>query len=165
MAARFEITGRYADQYARASKKERGQILDEVVAVTGWSRDNARRRLTAAVKDQARAAPKSRGRRAVSEQARRPRSFKYSYDARKVLARVWAVSQGQCGKYLVVSMPLLLETLETHGEMVFGQDRYSPEVKAELLMISAATIDRYLKPVKDAGRLKVVGPEVCNCRT
>lgn len=32
----------------KASKSDKGQILDQVVEVTGWSRDNARRRLTAA---------------------------------------------------------------------------------------------------------------------
>ena len=87
---------------------------------------------------------------------RRPRPFRYSYDARKVLLKVWAISQGQCGKYLTVSMPLLLEVLETHGELVLGQDRYSQAVREELLAMSPATIDRYLKPIKDAGKLKGV---------
>jgi hypothetical protein len=40
MAARAEIVSKYARDYRRASKKERGRLLDEVVAVTGWSRDN-----------------------------------------------------------------------------------------------------------------------------
>lgn len=34
---------------ARASKKGKGRMLDEVCAVTGWSRDNARQRLVVAV--------------------------------------------------------------------------------------------------------------------
>lgn len=50
MAARAEITAKYARQYARASKKDKGRLLDEVVAVTGWSRDNARRQLGMAAK-------------------------------------------------------------------------------------------------------------------
>ena len=50
MQARAEITGKYARVYTRASKKDKGRILDEVCAVTGWSRDNARRRLVAAAK-------------------------------------------------------------------------------------------------------------------
>ncbi|MFT3871221.1 MAG: hypothetical protein QM714_01030 [Nocardioides sp.] len=49
MQSRAEITTRYAKAYKQATKIE-GQILDEVVAVTGWSRDNARRQLTAAAK-------------------------------------------------------------------------------------------------------------------
>ena len=45
MASRVEIIARYARAYRGAGKKERGRVLDEVVSVTGWSRDNARRGL------------------------------------------------------------------------------------------------------------------------
>ncbi|MCF2572115.1 hypothetical protein [Brevibacterium sp. UCMA 11754] len=50
MATRAEITTKYARQYKKASKKNKGAVLKEVVAVTGWTRDNARRRLTQAAK-------------------------------------------------------------------------------------------------------------------
>lgn len=60
---------------------------------------------------------------------RKRRAGKYSYDAVKVLQKVWAASGGQCGKYLAVSMPGLLDALEAHGELVDGQDRYSREVR------------------------------------
>lgn len=48
MAARAEITTKYTKAYKKATKKIKGAVLDEVVAVTGWSRDSARRRLTQA---------------------------------------------------------------------------------------------------------------------
>ena len=70
------------------------------------------------------------------------------------MPRVWAASGGQCGKYLAVSMELLLDSLEAHGELVDGVDRYSQSVRAELLLMSAATLDRYLKPVRDSDRLR-----------
>ena len=35
MAARVEVTTRYAKAYAAASKKDKGRVLDEVVSVTG----------------------------------------------------------------------------------------------------------------------------------
>lgn len=35
MATRVEITKKYARAYAKASKKERGRLLDEVIGVTG----------------------------------------------------------------------------------------------------------------------------------
>ena len=73
---------------------------------------------------------------------------KYSYDALKVLQRVWAASGGQCGRYLAASMALQLDGLERHGELVPGQGRYSSEVRAELLAMSSATIDRYLRGAK-----------------
>lgn len=135
VSARVEITKKYARAYAKASKKDRGRLLNEVVAVTGWSRDNARRRLSTA------AGP---GPRPVA--SRKPRARKFSYDATKVLQRVWASNGGQCGKYLAVAMPDLLDALERHGELVAGKARYSPEVRDELLAMSPATIDRYLAP-------------------
>jgi hypothetical protein len=46
----------------KASKKDKGLILDQVMSVTGWSRDNARRRLAQAANDrQGRAAVSLRG--------------------------------------------------------------------------------------------------------
>lgn len=49
MSSRAEITSKYAGSYLKAGKKDMGRILDQVVEVTGWSRDNARRRLMQAV--------------------------------------------------------------------------------------------------------------------
>jgi hypothetical protein len=140
MASRAEITARYARAYVKACKKDRGRILDQVVAVTGWSRDNARRRLSAAAKGSAGAG--------VARRPRRPRAPKYCLDTLKVLQKVWAASGGQCGKYLAASMRIQLDGLERHGELAFGRDRYSPAVREELLEMSAATIDRYLAPAK-----------------
>ncbi|NYF96870.1 integrase catalytic domain-containing protein [Janibacter cremeus] len=142
MASRADVTNKYAKAYAKASKTDKGLMLDEVVSVTGWSRDNARRRLVAAA-----TTPPGAG-HAVARSVRKPRAPKFSYDARKVLQRVWAASGGQCGKYLVVSMRAHLDALERHGELVEGVDRYSAAVRAELLKISAASIDRYLAPIR-----------------
>jgi len=148
MRSRAEITTKYATAYSRAGKKDRGRILDAVVGVTGWSRDNARRRLVAAAKTRP-----GTGRQ-VAGRPRKPRAPKYSYDALKVLQRVWAASGAQCGKYLAMSMRLQLDGLERHGELVFGTGRYSPAVRDELLSMSAATIDRYLKPARAKDQIK-----------
>lgn len=142
MATRAEVTSKYARAYAKASKKDKSRVLDEVVGVTGWSRDNARRRLTAAAKIS------PGGGRQVAKVSRKQRAPKYSYDALKVLQQVWAASGGQCGKYLAVAMATLLTGLERHGELIEGQGRYSAAVRAELLAMSPATIDRYLAPAR-----------------
>jgi hypothetical protein len=149
MASRVEITTRYAKAYRKAGKAEKGRVLDEVVSVTGWSRDNARRRLVAAVR-------RPGAGRQVAKQVRKQRATKFSYDAIKVLQRVWAASGGQCGKYLAVSMRTQLDGLERHGELVFGEGRYSPVVRAELLAMSAASIDRYLAPAKATDQIRGV---------
>jgi len=49
MASRAEITTNYAKAYVKASKKDKGLILHQVMSVTRWSRDNARRRRTGGV--------------------------------------------------------------------------------------------------------------------
>ena len=141
--ARAEITARYAKAYRVAPRAVKVRLLDEVVAVTGWSRDNARRRLSQALVP-----------RPVRSKPGRPRKF--SPETAAVLERVWAVSGGSCGKYLAVAMPGLITGLERHGELVAGRRGYSAAVRAELLTMSPATIDRYLAATKARGALKGV---------
>jgi hypothetical protein len=150
MNSRAEVTTKYAKAYVKAAKGGKGRILDEVVGVTGWSRENARRRLCAAARR-----PPGGGRQ-VAVAGRKRRSPKCSCDAVKVLQRVWAASGGQCGKYLAASMRLQLDGLERHGELVDGVDRYGPAVRGELLARSAASIDRYLRPAKATDRIRGV---------
>lgn len=150
MSSRAEVTTKYAKAYGRASKKDKGRVLDQVVEVTGWSRDNARRRLVTAANR-----PPGAG-RVVAKVPRKQRAPKYSYEALKVLQQVWAASGGQCGKYLAESMQLQLAGLERHGELIDGADRYSNQVREELLAMSAASIDRYLKPAKATDQIRGV---------
>jgi len=144
MAARYEITKKYAQAYAAAPKKGKSQILDQVVEVTGWNRDHARQQLVARLKQ----APG----RAVATVAvldrRMTKPRKYSYDALLVLQKVWSASGGNCGQYLAPAMTDWLDAMETEGTLVAGQDRYSTGVRAELESMSAATIDRYLAPAR-----------------
>ena len=51
-------------------------------------------------------------------------------------------------------MGLQLDLLEAHGELVDGLDRYSPVVRAELLTMSAASIDRYLAPARATDQIR-----------
>jgi len=90
MATRREITKKYATDYAKSSKKAKGLILDELVAVTGWSRANARRALSTARK---RKGP-------AKSVTRQPRGRTYGYDTRKVLISVWRLAGMPSGKYL-----------------------------------------------------------------
>jgi hypothetical protein len=48
----------------------------------------------------------------------------------------------------------LLDNLEAHQHQCFGKARYSPAVRAELLAMSPATIDRYLAPTKARAPLR-----------
>ena len=50
VSARAEITRKYALAYKQATRADKSTILDQLCQVTGWSRDNARRRLTSTTK-------------------------------------------------------------------------------------------------------------------
>ena len=48
MAARREITKKFAREYVKAAKPEKSRLLDALVQTTGWTRDHARRAIRAA---------------------------------------------------------------------------------------------------------------------
>ena len=48
------------------------------------------------------------------------------------MEKVWAITGGQSGKYLAVSLPIPLDSLEAHGELVEGYCDYSAGVRTEL---------------------------------
>lgn len=65
-------------------------------------------------------------------------------------------------------MPEWVESLERHGELIEGKNDYSARVREELLAMSPATIDRYLRQEREKlvseyypdyyqGSLQVVG--------
>jgi len=140
MSARKDITKTLAKQYARAGRAEKGEILDALVKATQWHRDHARRAIRAASARTGKAC----------QHHRKPRPRKYSYDAVVVLQEVWRLNGQPCGKYLASVMDDLLERLVRFGELGKVKDRATPGVLAELRMMSPATIDRYLKPHKQA---------------
>ena len=84
MGTRAEITTKLAKAYAKVSKKDKGRLLDEVVAVTGWSRDSARRRLSGAAK----LSPGSRRQVAKRPRVVPPESWRASHAASRLGASV-----------------------------------------------------------------------------
>src|SRR5665647_2528736 len=90
MAARREITKKFAREYAKVGKAEKSRLLDSLVETTGWTRDHARRAIHHA---SARVG-------AARDQERKPRPRKYSYDALVVLQEVWRLAGQPSGKYL-----------------------------------------------------------------
>ena len=130
MAARREVTKKYAREYAKADKVAKGELLDALVATTGWTRDHARCAI--------RHADARMG--AARDQQRRPRPLKYSYDSLVVLQEVWRLAGQPLGKYLAAVMDDTLERLVRFGELGKVADRVSDPVLAELRAMSAATI-------------------------
>lgn len=144
MAARRQVTNKLRSQYARASKSDKTAILDRVVTTTGMGRSTARRLLSG---------PK----RADPKDQVDGRTFKqrgYSDDARALLEHVWALMGFPCGKYLVAMVPLWLPLLGEAGDL--DQPFATETARAEVETMSAATVDRYLRPARQAMQLKGV---------
>ncbi|KZS76199.1 integrase [Mycobacterium kansasii] len=113
-----------------------------MVATTGMGRSTARRMLTGPrLPDPA---------EQVDGRTLRPRGF--SDDARALLEHVWALMGMPCGKYLVVMCDLWLPLLSAAGDL--DKPFATEAALAELKTMSAATVDRYLKPARDRMRIK-----------
>lgn len=134
MATRDELIGAIVERYAQSRIAERGRILEQFVAVTGYHRKHAARLLRGG---------RSRGRSG-------PRPGRRIYDAavREALIVLWEAGDRICGKRLKALLPVLVDAMERHGHL-----RLAPEVRDGLLVMSAATIDRSLSDVRErAGR-------------
>jgi hypothetical protein len=129
MAIRRELKQAVGERYRAASQWERRQLLDEFTRVTGYHRKHALRVLH---------------RPFVTGPARsRPRI--YDEAVRQALALLWEAADRICGKRLKALLPVLIESMERHGHL-----QLDPVVRSALLDISAATIDRLLRPVRAA---------------
>lgn len=137
MAERRAVTKQMAKRYAKAPKKVKSAMLDELCALTGWTRRHARRALTGAAEG-------------VAASSRLPRERTYGPEVIEPLTAIWATLNGPAGKRLAPFMAEAIEALERHGEL-----ELAPEVRRKLLQISAATIDRALGPARS--RLRVRG--------
>jgi hypothetical protein len=129
MATRDELVAAIAERYSRADRTERGRILDEFTAVTGFHRKHAMRLL----------------RDGQPNRRSGPRPGRRIYDeaTREALIVIWEASDRICGKRLRPLVPVMVEAMERHGHL-----RLAPEVRISLLAMSAATIDRALRAVR-----------------
>jgi len=117
------------ERYLKASRKERGHLLDDMVAITGLNRKHIIHLLSTNLERQ------------VRQTERKP---SYGQEVEEVLLVVAESLDFICGKRL---KPVLLETaqdLVRHQEIVL-----IPEVEVALAKISISTIDRILARNRD----------------
>ena len=133
MGQRKAVTKAIATRYRRASKVDKGKILDELCATAGWHRNHARRALKAALGPKLVPAP------------RRPRTPVYGPEVLVALRFCWAVLGAPTGKRLAPVMVELVPTLRRFGELDI-----SDELAGLLVVMSPATMDRRLAPARAA---------------
>ena len=120
------------------------------------ARTDARRALRACrLQPQLRGAAAARGgaRSGAAAQAPPRPQAKYGAQLLAPLSKVWATLGGICGKRLAAVMARTVSALERHGEL-----ELTDEVRAQLLAMSAATIDRLLAARRRRLRLKGMNP-------
>src|SRR5829696_4941693 len=122
MAARDELVTAIAGRYLRADRTERGRILDEFTAVTGFHRKHAMRLLRAGQ-------PNRRS-------GLRPGRCAYDEATREALIVIWEASDRICSKRRRPLVPVMIEAMERHGHL-----HLAPAVCISLMAMSAATID------------------------
>lgn len=122
-------------RYFQSSKREKSKILNELCAVAGYNRKYAIRIL--AIKHH-------EGKKLSG------RSKNFSERAQRHLKRLWVLMGEMCSKKMVQALPTWLE--------FYQEDDFDDEVRAELLSMSSASIDRYLKSYRASlGRKKRTG--------
>jgi hypothetical protein len=123
MATRDELVVALAGRYASSNRQERGRIVDEFAAVSGLHRKHAMRLLRAGQPGQ--------------RSGLRPGRRLYDDAVREALMVIWEASDRVCGKRLRPLVPILVDAMERHGHL-----QLASEVRAGLLAMSAASIDR-----------------------
>jgi len=118
-------------RYFRASREEKGKMLDEFTQVTGLHRKAAIRLLNRPSLPEA---GKRRGRPAMYKEVMEP------------LRVVWEASDRLCSRRLQPFLPEMIKVLRQHGEQ-----KVNASTAAQLCRMSPSTIDRLLRPCRKVG--------------
>jgi len=127
-----EYTEAVRGRYVRASKKEKGRILDEFTKVIGCHRKAAVRLL----------------RRGNQLRGNKKRGRPRQYDATMAgaLRVAWEATDRLCSKRLHPFLPELVTILRRHGDQAM-----TTEIQAQLCRMSPSTIDRLLRSWRRLG--------------
>jgi len=114
-------------RYVKATREEKGTILDEFVKTTGIHRKSVIRLL-------------SRSPARTSARKRRGRKRTYGAPVVEALRSLWEASDRLCSKRLRPFIPELVEIMRRCNQL-----KLNPQMEADLCRMSAATIDRRLR--------------------
>ena len=139
--SRRELLAAVAPRSREARKRERGSILDEFVASTGYHRKYAISLLTHPLRAPG---PPKAGKK-------HPR--RYDFAVQQALIACWRAANGIWSKRLVPYLPELVAVLERHGELHLEQGS-----RDKLLALSPAIADRLLRAERKRSHLHGFSP-------
>lgn len=147
MKQRQAMTQQWAATYQKASKKERGKILDHFTESTPYHRAYA----AWVLRTHGKRVRLGRGTMVVgdvSKKVRRQRPTCSDDRVMKAVRFIWVILGGICSKLLVAARPEMIVKLEQQGER-----KLDCETHLKLLQMSAATIDPASRDwLRSAGR-------------
>ena len=132
---RYDYAAAVGARYQRSSREQKGWILDEFCAATGYNRKYAIKLLHG---------PHPR----VALPVGHGRPPLYGQAEAAVLRTCWEIADHVCSKRLAPFLPELLDRLRACGEL----SDLSPALVDRVANMSAATIDRLLVPYRAAVR-------------
>jgi hypothetical protein len=140
MSDRKAVIKAWSSQYRKTSKKEKGRILDELVALTEYNRWY----VVGLLRWDGKVIRAGRRVRLVGDlrkKIKRARHRLYDETVLGGLKEIWAIMDCICGKRLVAILPEVIPILEKHREIVLDAI-----TRKKLFSISASSIDRLLAP-------------------
>jgi transposase InsO family protein len=151
MAERKKVVRKTAKRYQKAGKREKKIILDELTALTGYSRKHAITLLANEGKTKICAVNGKPVKFIATSKVRVKRVYtlKYGADVLRALTAVWAGFSQQCGRLLAPFLRANIDVISRspHYPMTDG-------VREKLKIISPRTIDRLLSKTKKSLRLR-----------
>lgn len=148
MTERKAVTKAVCERYRKAGKKAKGRMLDEFVETTGHNRVYAARIL----RNHGRRVEVAPSRFVEGDVRLRPERLRkrtYTKEVVDVLKKLWVMLDYITAKRLKPALPGLIERLDACKEL-----RLKKDVRAKLVAISPASIDRLLKDARAAHTLK-----------
>ena len=142
MSERRAVIQQTYQRYQKASRSEKGRILDEFVQLTGYTRAYAALVLRQWGTKRWAVGPRGPLRLVAGgpKPPRRPRMHVYDEPVRTALIHLWYLCDCMCGKRLAPAIRSLLPLYERWGEL-----HVSAQLQEKLLQLSPATADRLLR--------------------
>lgn len=128
--SRNELINALRNRYKESTKKEKGRILDEFVAVSGYHRKHAVRLI---------------GKRNALNESDKPTTDNriYTEAVKQALITIWETADRICSKRLKAAIPDFINAMERHNHL-----KLDPVIRKRLHTISASSIDRLLSEVR-----------------